>query len=222
MTNAEIFAYVDHTLLRPDAVWADIRRLCDEAVEYGTASVCIHPCWVKRAAEYLEGRVPVCTVIGFPLGATSTQAKTEEAKQALKDGCAEFDMVINIGQLKMGNTAYVENEIHAVKHVVGDKILKVIVEACLLTEKEKETVCEAVCRAGADFIKTSTGFSTGGATFEDVALFRRCCGERCRVKAAGGIRSAADMEQFLALGADRLGTSSAVRILAEGGGSAGY
>lgn len=214
MTKQEILSRVDHTLLRADATWDEIRELCDEAVEHHTASVCINPGWVKRAAEYLHGRVPVCTVIGFPLGATSTEAKIAEAKQALADGCEEFDMVIAIGRLKSGDVGYVRDEIRALKEAVGEKVLKVIVETCLLTEAEKETMCEVVCEAGADFIKTSTGFSKAGATFEDIALFARCCRGRCRIKAAGGIRSVADMEKFLELGADRLGTSSAIRIFA--------
>lgn len=212
MTKQEILAKVDHTLLKADATWPEIQRICDEAVENATASICINPCWVKPAVDYLNGRVPVCTVIGFPLGATSTQAKVAEAQQALADGCAEFDMVINIGRLKMGDTDYVRDEIRALKHVVSDKVLKVIVETCLLTDEQKETMCDIVCEAGADYIKTSTGFSTGGATFEDIALFARCVNGRCKIKAAGGIRSVADMERFLALGADRLGTSSAIRI----------
>ena len=215
MTREEILARVDHTLLKPEARWEDIRRICDEAVENHTASICINPCYVRRAAEYLDGRVPVCTVIGFPLGATSTQAKIEETKQALLDGAQEFDMVINIGALKAGELDDVEQEIRALKQTVGDKILKVIVETCLLTQQEKETMCEIVPRAGADFIKTSTGFSTGGATFEDIALFARCVKGRCRIKAAGGIRTAEDMEEFIRLGADRLGTSSAIKILGE-------
>ncbi len=215
MTREEILARVDHTLLKPEARWEDIRKICDEAVENHTASICINPCYVRRAAEYLDGRVPVCTVIGFPLGATSTQAKIEETKQALLDGAQEFDMVINIGALKAGELDDVEQEIRALKQTVGDKILKVIVETCLLTQQEKETMCEIVPRAGADFIKTSTGFSTGGATFEDIALFARCVKGRCRIKAAGGIRTAEDMEEFIRLGADRLGTSSAIKILGE-------
>ena len=212
MTKQEILARVDHTLLKPEARWQDIQKLCDEAVEYHTASICINPCYVRQAVEYLAGRVPVCTVIGFPLGATSTQTKLFEAKQALADGAEEFDMVINIA-LKAGQLGYVEQEIRALKQAVGDKVLKVIVETCLLTEQEKETMCELVCSAGADFIKTSTGFSTGGATFADIALFARCVKGRCRIKAAGGIRTAEDMEEFIRLGADRLGTSSAIKIL---------
>ena len=174
MTKQEILAKVDHTLLKADAGWEDIRRICDEALENSTASICINPCWVERAVEYLGGRVPVCTVIGFPLGATTTAAKVAEAKQALAEGCEEFDMVINIGRLKMGDTDYVRDEIRALKQAVGNKVLKVIIETCLLTDAEKETMCGVVCEAGADFIKTSTGFSTGGATFDDIALFARC------------------------------------------------
>ena len=212
MTKQEILAKVDHTLLKADAGWEDIRRICDEALENSTASICINPCWVERAVEYLGGRVPLCSVIGFPLGATTTVAKVAEAKQALAEGCEEFDMVINIGRLKMGDTDYVRDEIRALKQAVGNKVLKVIIETCLLTDAEKETMCGVVCEAGADFIKTSTGFSTGGATFDDIALFARCVKGRCRIKAAGGIRSVADMERFIALGADRLGTSSAIKI----------
>ena len=180
MTKQEILAKVDHTLLKADAGWEDIRRICDEALENSTASICINPCWVERAVEYLGGRVPVCTVIGFPLGATTTAAKVAEAKQALAEGCEEFDMVINIGRLKMGDTDYVRDEIRALKQAVGNKVLKVIIETCLLTDAEKETMCGVVCEAGADFIKTSTGFSTGGATFDDIALFARCVKGRCR------------------------------------------
>ena len=215
MKKEEILARVDHTLLRPEARWQDIQKLCDEAIENHTASICINPGYVKQAVEYLAGRIPVCTVIGFPLGATSTQAKVFEAKQALADGAQEFDMVINIGALKSGDLDYVEREIRALKQAVGEKVLKVIIETCLLTQEEKKTMCEIVCRAGADYIKTSTGFSTGGATFEDIALFARCVKGRCHIKAAGGIRTVEDMEKFLELGADRLGTSSAIKILNE-------
>lgn len=214
MTKQEILAHVDHTLLKADADWESIRRLCDEAAGNHTASICINPGWVRQAVQYLDGRVPVCTVIGFPLGATSTQAKLAEIRQALEDGCEEFDMVINIGRLKSGDVECVREEIRALKQAVGDHVLKVIIETCLLTQQEKETMCDVVCEAGADYIKTSTGFSTAGATFEDIELFARCCRGRCRIKAAGGIRSVADMERFLELGADRLGTSSAIRIFA--------
>lgn len=217
MMNAEeLFKKVDHTLLKPEATWEQIQNLCDEAVRFHTASVCINPCYVRQACDYLQGRVPVCTVIGFPLGATTTQAKIAEAQQALADGCSEFDMVINIGRLKMGDIDYVRNEIRALKQAVGEHTLKVIVETCLLTEEEKGVMCDVVCEAGADYIKTSTGFSTGGATFADIALFAEKVRGRCKIKAAGGIHTREDMERFVALGADRLGTSSAIRILGAG------
>ena len=221
MENSQILARVDHTLLKPEATWPDIRRLCDEAKENHTASICINPGYVRQAAEYLQGAVPVCTVVGFPLGATSTESKVFEAKQAIADGAEEVDMVINIGRLKNGEVEFVEQEIHALKEAVGSHVLKVIIEACLLTDAEKEAMCEAVCGAGADYIKTSTGFSTGGATFHDVELFSRCIKGRCKIKAAGGIRSKLDMETFLSLGADRLGTSSAIQIL-KGEENGGY
>lgn len=213
MKREEILSKVDHTLLKPEATWAQIKTLCDEAIENKTASICINTCYVKPAAQYLAGRVPVCTVVGFPLGAMSTAAKVFETEQALHDGASEVDMVINIGALKAGEYQLVEDEIRALKAACGDHILKVIIETCLLTDAEKEKMCDIVCAAGADFIKTSTGFSTGGATFDDVALFARCCRGRCKIKAAGGIRSVADMEKFIELGADRLGTSSAIKIL---------
>lgn len=213
MTKAEILSKVDHTLLKPQATWAQIERLCKEAIDNHVASVCINPCYVRQAVRYLDGRVPVCTVIGFPLGASDTEVKVFEAKRALAEGCAEFDMVIPIGMLKAGETEYVRREIQAVKAAVGSCVLKVIVETCLLNQKEKETMCALVCETGADYIKTSTGFSTAGATLEDIALFAHCVRGRCKIKAAGGIATRADMEQFLALGADRLGTSRAIEIL---------
>ena len=212
MNREEILSHVDHTLLKPEATWPQIQTLCDEAIANHTASVCINTCYVKQAVEYMAGRIPVCCVVGFPLGAMDTASKAFEAKTAIENGAAEVDMVINIGRLKMGDTDYVRDEIRALKQAVGNKVLKVIIETCLLTDAEKETMCGVVCEAGADFIKTSTGFSTGGATFDDIALFARCVKGRCRIKAAGGIRSVADMERFIALGADRLGTSSAIKI----------
>ena len=211
-TKEEMLSKVDHTLLKPEATWPQIQTLCDEAVANHCASVCINTCYVKQAVEYMAGRVPVCCVVGFPLGAMDTASKAFEAKTAVENGASEVDMVINIGRLKMGDTDYVRDEIRALKQAVGNKVLKVIIETCLLTDAEKETMCGVVCEAGADFIKTSTGFSTGGATFDDIALFARCVKGRCRIKAAGGIRSVADMERFIALGADRLGTSSAIKI----------
>lgn len=213
MTKQEIFAHVDHTLLKPEATWEQVQTLCDEAMKYNTASVCINPGYVKETAVYLAGKIPVCTVIGFPLGATSCESKVFEVKQALADGATEFDMVINIGQLKNGNTDYVQKEIKALRAALPGQILKVIIETCLLTDAEKEKMCDIVCDAGADYIKTSTGFSTGGATFEDIVLMVRAVRGRCNVKASGGIRTVEDMERYLALGCERLGTSSAVKLL---------
>ncbi len=213
MTDREILQKVDHTLLKADATWGQIKALCDEAVEYETASICINGGYVKQAAEYLAGRMAVCTVIGFPLGAMATAAKVFEAKAAIADGAAEVDMVINIGRMKNGEYAFVQEEIRQIKEAIGPNILKVIVETCLLTEAEKEKACELVVAAGADFIKTSTGFSVAGATFEDVELFARFTKGGCKIKAAGGIKTRSDMEKFIALGATRLGTSSAIKIL---------
>ncbi len=213
MNRNEILSRVDHTLLKADATWDQIKTLCDEAVENGCASVCINTCYVKQAAEYLNGRVPVCCVVGFPLGAMDTASKCFEAKTAIENGAQEVDMVINIGWLKDGRYEDVKNEIAAVKAAVGDKVLKVIIETCLLTDAQKEIMCDIVPEAGADFIKTSTGFSTGGATFADIELFVRCVKGRCKVKAAGGISTVEDMEKFIQLGADRLGTSRAVKLM---------
>lgn len=213
MTRQEILSKVDHTLLKPESTWKDIQKICDEAIENQTASICINPSYVKQAVEYLQGKVPVCTVIGFPLGATSTEVKVFEAKNAIENGAKEVDMVINIGALKSGNIELVKEEIAQIKKAIGSNILKVIIETCLLTQQEKEIMCDVVCEAGADYIKTSTGFSTSGATFEDIELFNRCVKGRCKIKAAGGIRSKEDMEKFIELGADRLGTSSAIKIL---------
>ena len=212
-TKAEILSKVDHTLLKPEATWPQVQTLCDEAVRYHTASVCINTYYVRQAAKYLAGRVPVCCVVGFPLGAMDTKSKAFEAKTAVENGADEVDMVINIGWLKNRQYDDVKADIQAVRAAVGDRVLKVIIETCLLTDEEKERMCDIVCQAGADFIKTSTGFSTGGATFHDVELFARCVRGRCKIKAAGGISTVEDMETFLDLGADRLGTSRAVRLL---------
>ena len=212
-TKEEILSKVDHTLLKPEATWPQVQKLCDEAMQYHTASICINTCYVRQAVEYLQGRVPVCCVVGFPLGAMDTKSKAFEAKTAVKNGAAEVDMVINIGWLKNKQYDDVRADIAAVKAAVGDKVLKVIIETCLLTDEEKEIMCDIVPEAGADFIKTSTGFSTGGATFHDVELFARCVRGRCKIKAAGGISTVEEMETFLDLGADRLGTSRAVRLL---------
>ena len=213
MTYRDILKKVDHTLLKQPSTWEQIREICDDAVKYGTASVCIPPSYVKQAAEYLDGKMPVCTVIGFPKGYNTTSVKVFETKEALKDGAEEIDMVINIGWVRMGQYDKVLAEINALKEACGDHILKVIIETCLLTDEEKETMCDIVCEAGADYIKTSTGFSTAGANFHDVELMVKGVHGRCKVKAAGGISTVEDMETFLALGADRLGTSRAVKIL---------
>lgn len=213
MTNQELFSYVDHTLLKPEATSEQIAALCAEAAEHGTASVCVNGSYVALAKKLLDGKAKVCAVIGFPLGAMPTAAKAFEAAEAIRDGADEIDMVIHIGQLKAGNIDYVLEDIKAVKAAIGDHILKVIIETCLLTEEEKITMCRLVTESGAEYIKTSTGFSTGGATFDDVRLFAEHVGEGVKIKAAGGIRSREDMEEFLRLGASRLGTSSAVKIL---------
>ena len=209
-SREEILSRVDHTLLKPEATWPQVKALCDEAMEYHTASVCINTCYVRQAAAYLAGRVPVCCVVGFPLGAMDTASKCFEAKTAVANGADEVDMVINIGRLKNGEYDAVREDIAAVKQAIGDKVLKVIIETCLLTDEEKEKMCDLVVEAGADFIKTSTGFSTGGATLEDVRLLRRYVAPQVKVKAAGGIASLEDAEQFLQAGADRLGTSRIV------------
>lgn len=212
MTNEQIFAMVDHTLLAQTATWEQIRVICDDALRFHTASVCIPPCYVRAAKEYLGERMKVCTVIGFPNGNHTTAAKVFETKDALENGADEIDMVINVGMLKAGETGYVLDEIKAVREACEGKILKVIIETCLLTDEEKITMCDLVTRSGADFIKTSTGFSTGGATFADVELFAKHVGEGVKIKAAGGISSFADAEQFISLGASRLGTSRLVKI----------
>lgn len=210
-----ILRAVDHTLLAPVARWEEIRALCEDAVRYGTASVCIPASYVARASAFLEGRLPVCTVIGFPNGYDTTASKVFQAKDAIGNGAEEIDMVVNLGWVKDGLYDEVLDELRAVKEACGSHVLKVIVEACLLTQEEKLRLCDLVTRSGADFIKTSTGFSTGGATFEDVALFRAHVGPQVRVKAAGGIATLADAARFLELGADRLGTSRVVRLVKE-------
>lgn len=212
MERTEIFKKVDHTLLAQTATWSEIKTICDDAITYGTASVCIPPSYVKRAKEYVGDQMAICTVIGFPNGYNTTAVKAFEAKTALEEGADEIDMVINIGDVKDGRYDAVEEEIRTLADISGDKILKVIIETCLLTEEEKIKMCEIVTRAGADFIKTSTGFSTAGATFEDIALFAKHLGPEVKIKAAGGISSFADAEEFVRLGADRLGTSRLVKI----------
>lgn len=212
MNREDIFSKVDHTLLAQTATWDEIKVILDDAITYNTASVCIPPSYVKRAAEYLNGRIPVCTVIGFPNGYNTTAVKEFETKDAINNGAAEIDMVINIGDLKDKRYDVIAQEIKTLKAACGDKILKVIIETCLLTEDEKKKMCELVTTAGADYIKTSTGFSTAGATFEDVKLFSENVGKDVKIKAAGGISSFDDADKFVSLGADRLGTSRLVKI----------
>ncbi|HCM91426.1 MAG TPA: deoxyribose-phosphate aldolase [Lachnospiraceae bacterium] len=216
MDKEKILAACDHTLLLQGSTWDEIKVICDDAMKYKTASICIPPCYVKAAYEYMGGKIPVCTVIGFPNGNMTTATKVFETEDALKNGAEEIDMVINIGMLKAGEYDYVLNEIKDIKHACGDHILKVIIETCLLTDDEKIKMCELVTKAGADYIKTSTGFSTSGATFDDVKLFKEHVGENVKIKAAGGISSLEDAERFMALGADRLGTSRIVKIIKAG------
>lgn len=213
MDQQKILAACDHTLLLQDATWDEIKVICDDAKKYKTASVCIPPCYVKRAAEYLNGEIAVCTVIGFPNGNMTTATKIFETKDALSNGADEIDMVINIGMFKAKEYDYVLSEIKEIKEACGDHILKVIIETCLLTEEEKIKMCEIVTESGADYIKTSTGFSTAGATFEDIELFKKYVGSNVKIKAAGGISSMEDAEHFMELGADRLGTSRIVKIV---------
>lgn len=213
MTNEEILKTVDHTLLLQGSTWNEIKVICDDAIKFGTASVCIPASFVKRAKEYVGDKMAVCTVIGFPNGYNTTAVKVFETKDAIENGADEIDMVINIGALKDKQYDYVEDEIRQIKAACGDKILKVIIETCLLTEEEKIKMCELVTNAGADFIKTSTGFSTAGATFEDIELFAKHVGSNVKIKAAGGISSLDDAKKFIELGASRLGTSRIVKIL---------
>ena len=213
MDREEILNKVDHTLLTQTATWEEIREILDDAMKYHTASACIPAAYVKQAAEYVQGRLPICTVIGFPNGYHTTAVKVFETKDAVANGASEIDMVINIGFLKDKRYEEIEEEIRQVHAACEGRILKVIIETCLLTEKEKIKICEIVTKAGAEFIKTSTGFSTGGATFEDVELMRKHVGANVKVKAAGGIASFADAEKFVDLGADRLGTSRLIKIM---------
>ena len=221
MELSEILTHCDHTLLKQDCTWEQIKEVCDDGLKYHCASVCIPPCYVKRAGEYLGDRLKVCTVIGFPNGYSTTAVKVFETENAIRHGADEIDMVINIGWVKDQRWDRVLEEIRAVKKSCGGRILKVIIETCLLTDEEKIKMCEIVTESGADYIKTSTGFSTGGATREDVKLFKEHVGSNVRIKAAGGISSIQDAEDFLVLGADRLGTSRLVK-LAKGQQGQGY
>lgn len=216
MNIQDILSKCDHTLLSVTATWEDIRALIDDGIKYRTASVCIPPCYVEDAKKYAQGKIAVCTVIGFPNGYATKETKVFETADAVKKGADEIDMVINIGDLKAGLYGKIEEEIGAVKQACNGKILKVIIETCLLTEEEKIKMCEIVTSARADFIKTSTGFSKAGATREDVILFKKYVGKGVKIKAAGGISSLEDAQEFVALGADRLGTSRVVKIVKEG------
>lgn len=213
MNTNEILSHVDHTLLKAFATWEDIQKLCEEAMEYHTASVCVPPSYIKRIHDTYGEKINICTVVGFPLGYSTTKAKVAETVQAIEDGASEVDMVINIADVKNGDFDKVTEEIRSLKQAAGDKILKVIIEACYLTEEEKIAMCKAVTEAGADYIKTSTGFGTGGATMEDILLFKKFIGPHVKMKAAGGVKSVEDMEAFLEAGCDRIGTSSAISLI---------
>ncbi|MBO7335354.1 MAG: deoxyribose-phosphate aldolase [Lachnospiraceae bacterium] len=216
MEDREILKYVDHTLLGQAATWEEIKQILDDGIKYGTASACIPPSYVKQAKEYVKDRLAICTVIGFPNGYNTTAVKEFETKEAIREGADEIDMVINIGWLKDKRYDDILNEIRTLKKACGNKILKVIIETCLLTDEEKIRMCEIVTEAKADFIKTSTGFSKAGATFEDIALFAKHVGPDVKMKAAGGISSLEDAKKFLSLGATRLGTSRIVKIIKSG------
>ena len=222
MEKREVLKLVDHTLLSQSATWEEIRQILDDALEFEAASACIQAAYVKPAAEYVEGKLPICTVIGFPNGYSTTAVKVCETKDAIANGADEIDMVINIGFLKDKRYQEVEDEIRQIHEACGQKILKVIIETCLLTEEEKIKMCEIVTNAGAEYIKTSTGFSTSGATFADVELMRKHVGKNVKIKAAGGISSFADAEEFMRLGADRLGTSRLVKIMKNTDAITGY
>ena len=221
MKNEEILHYIDHTLLKATASWEEIKSLCDEAVRFNTASVCIPPYYVRPVYETYGEKLNICTVIGFPLGYNVTAVKVLETEKAIQDGASEIDMVINVGNVKNGYFEKILEEIKLVKKACGDKILKVIIETCYLSEDEKIRLCGIVTEAGADFIKTSTGFGTAGATLADVELFKKHVGNEVKIKAAGGVKTRDDLEAFIAAGAARIGTSSAVKLLA-GGNAVGY
>lgn len=213
MDKREVLKRVDHTQLKAYATWEDIVTLCDEAIEFGTASVCVPPAYIGRIHETYGDKINICTVVGFPLGYSVTEAKAAETKKAIEDGANEIDMVVNISDVKNGLYGKVEEEIRALKKACGDKTLKVIIETCYLTQEEKIAMCRAVTAAGADYIKTSTGFGTGGATLEDVRLFKEHIGPNVKIKAAGGISTLEDLEAFVEAGCDRIGTSRAVGLL---------
>ena len=213
MNTAEILKHVDHTLLKAVATWEDIQKICDESIKYNTASICIPACYISRINEKYGDSVNICTVVGFPLGYSTTEAKVLEAKQAIENGANEIDMVINISDVKNGDFDKVTAEIKALKEAVGEKILKVIIETCYLTEEEKIAMCKSVTDGKADYIKTSTGFGTGGATIEDIKLFKQHIGPNVKIKAAGGVKTVEDLEMFINEGCERIGTSSAINLI---------
>lgn len=213
MDKEKVLGMIDHTLLKAVSTWPEIESLCDEAVKYHTASVCVPPCFIKRIHDQYGDALAICTVIGFPLGYNTTEIKVAETRQAIADGAVEVDMVANLGDVKSGAFDKVTEEIRAVKQAADSRILKVIIETCYLTEAEKIALCRCVTDAGADYIKTSTGFGTAGAQLEDIALFRKHIGPKVKIKAAGGIRTPEDLEAFVNAGCDRIGTSSAVKLL---------
>lgn len=215
MDYSQILGHIDHTCLDPCATWKQIQQLCDEAIQHHTASICIPPCYVQRVKQRYQDQIPICTVIGFPLGYSTTASKLAEARQAILDGASEIDMVINISDAKNGDFLAIQSEISQIKQAIGSHILKVIVETCYLSEQEKIQLCQAVTNAQADFIKTSTGFGTDGARLEDICLFRQHIGPNVKIKAAGGIRTIEDLEAFIQAGCERIGSSSAVSLLAE-------
>lgn len=221
MRKEEIVAHIDHTMLKPTADWESIKKICEEAVRYQVASVCIPSCYVRRVKETYKDTINICTVVGFPLGYANTTAKIAETKQAIEDGAAEIDMVVNLCYVKNREYDKVREEIRALKECCGEKILKVIIETCYLTQEEKIKLCGIVTEAGADYIKTSTGFGTCGATMEDILLMKTHIGEGVKIKAAGGIKSVEDMEAFLKAGCERLGSSSGIELL-EGKITGGY
>lgn len=216
MDNKEIFKSIDHTVLKAVSSWEDIKKLCDEAIEYNTASVCVPPSYIKKIKKTYGDSINICTVIGFPLGYNTIETKVFEAKKAIEDGANEIDMVVNLGDIKNGNFDAVTNEIKQLKKAAGDKILKVIIETCYLTQDEKIKLCECVTNGGADFIKTSTGFGSAGAKIEDIELFKKHIGKNVKIKAAGGVKTKEDLEMFINAGCDRIGTSSAITILTSG------
>lgn len=221
MENSQIFQHIDHTLLKAVSTWAEIQKLCDEAIRCKTASVCVPPSYIARIHETYGDKINICTVIGFPLGYSTTAAKVQEVKEALADGAGEVDMVVNLGDVKNGDFDKITAEIAALKQAAGSKVLKVIIETCYLTEEEKVALCGCVTKGGADFIKTSTGFGTAGAKIEDIELFKKHIGAGIKIKAAGGVKTKGDLELFLNAGCERIGTSSAISIL-EGGDLQSY